>query len=550
MATTTFNPSPTALLSPTNNRFSSSLSLRGKSLISTNKSAKTTQSRSRNGGGVVVVTCSASSALLPSALLFDCDGVLVDTEKDGHRISFNDTFAERELGVTWDVDLYGELLKIGGGKERMTAYFNKMGWPENAPKSEEERKEFVAALHKRKTELFMVLIEKKLLPLRPGVTKLVDQALEKDVKVAVCSTSNEKAVSAIVYCLLGPERAGKIDIFAGDVVPRKKPDPAIYLLAASTLGVEPQSCVVVEDSAIGLSAAKAAGMNCIVTKSGYTSDEDFLNADAVFDCIGDPPTERFDLAFCASLLEKQHNTGEEIVRKIEEALKDIDVGILVNNVGMAYPYAQFFHEMELELMDGVIKVNVYGAMWVTKAVVPGMLKKKKGAIINIGSGKTKRVCRYIEMFSRSLSLEYKQHGIDVQCQVVGIEGHNPSGHCLIASKVVDSIPLLVSSDLELPPSKKQAVDQEFQPNSPSSTSEELSLAIVFYVVFNNFYPPYPPSEDVPLDLSLSPESLQITYVPDILILPSDLAPFVKEENTTIKIQDYRKDIVQNNSLRQ
>ncbi|CAI9112980.1 OLC1v1013496C1 [Oldenlandia corymbosa var. corymbosa] len=252
------------------------------------------------------VVCSAASSNLPKALLFDCDGVLVDTEKDGHRISFNDTFAEKELGVTWDVDLYGELLKIGGGKERMTAYFNKVGWPEKAPKGDQERKEFIASLHKRKTELFMVLIEKKLLPLRPGVAKLIDQALGSGVKVAVCSTSNEKAVSAIVSCLLGPERAEQIQIFAGDVVPRKKPDPAIYQLASKTLGVEPSSCVVVEDSAIGLAAAKAAGMKCIVTKSGYTADEDFLNADAVFDCIGDPPEERFDLAFCGSLLEKQY----------------------------------------------------------------------------------------------------------------------------------------------------------------------------------------------------------------------------------------------------
>ncbi|XP_031476617.1 CBBY-like protein isoform X1 [Nymphaea colorata] len=255
-----------------------------------------------------------AAAALPGALLFDCDGVLVDTEKDGHRISFNDTFSEKELGVTWDVELYGELLKIGGGKERMTAYFNKTGWPEKAPKSEEERKEFIASLHKRKTELFMALIEKRLLPLRPGVARLIDEALGKGVQVAVCSTSNEKAVgisicklvSAIVSFLLGEKRAEKIKIFAGDVVPRKKPDPAIYLLAATTLGVEPSSCVVVEDSAIGLAAAKAAGMKCIVTKSGYTSEEDFLNADAVFDCIGDPPEERFDLSFCANLLEKQY----------------------------------------------------------------------------------------------------------------------------------------------------------------------------------------------------------------------------------------------------
>ncbi|KAL6659766.1 hypothetical protein ACP70R_002595 [Stipagrostis hirtigluma subsp. patula] len=248
----------------------------------------------------------APSAALPAALLFDCDGVLVDTEKDGHRISFNETFAEKELGVSWDVELYGELLKIGGGKERMTAYFNKTGWPAKAPKTDEERKEFIASLHKRKTELFMALIEKKLLPLRPGVQRLIDEALGKGVKVAVCSTSNEKAVSAIVSCLLGPERAEKITIFAGDVVPRKKPDPAIYILAATTLGVDPSSCVVVEDSTIGLSAAKAAGMTCIVTKSGYTADEDFATADAVFDCIGDPPEVRFDLDFCSKLLQKQY----------------------------------------------------------------------------------------------------------------------------------------------------------------------------------------------------------------------------------------------------
>ncbi|KAF8781256.1 hypothetical protein HU200_000615 [Digitaria exilis] len=266
--------------------------------------------RTRRGAAIVRKAAAgdreAPAAVLPAALLFDCDGVLVDTEKDGHRISFNETFAERELGVSWDVELYGELLKIGGGKERMTAYFNKTGWPAKAPKADEERKEFIASLHKRKTELFMALIEKKLLPLRPGVKRLIDEALGKGVKVAVCSTSNEKAVSAIVSCLLGPDRAEKIIIFAGDVVPRKKPDPAIYILAATTLGVDPSSCVVVEDSNIGLSAAKAAGMKCIVTKSSYTAEEDFATADAVFDCIGDPPEVRFDLNFCMDLLHKQY----------------------------------------------------------------------------------------------------------------------------------------------------------------------------------------------------------------------------------------------------
>ncbi|XP_038722324.1 CBBY-like protein isoform X2 [Tripterygium wilfordii] len=135
----------------------------------------------------------------------------------------------------------------------MTAYFNKTGWPENAPKSEEEGKEFIASLHKRKTELFISLIEKRLLPLWPGF-------------------SNS-------FVLAGTRASRKIKIFAGDVVPSKKPDPAIYVLAAKTLGVDPSS---------------------------YTAaEEDFLNTDAVFDCIRDSPEERFDLAFFVRLLEKQ-----------------------------------------------------------------------------------------------------------------------------------------------------------------------------------------------------------------------------------------------------
>ncbi|CAI5987530.1 unnamed protein product [Closterium sp. NIES-64] len=195
---------------------------------------------------------------------------------------------EKGLGVTWDVPLYGELLKIGGGKERMTHYFNQVGWPQAAPIDPSERAAFVAGLHKSKTALFMQLVETGALPLRPGVARLIDEALAAGVRVAVCSTSNEKAVGAIVRVMLGEERAQHMRIFAGDVVPKKKPDPAIYNLAATTLSLNPArggrryasvhssagSCMAIEDtlirdSHIGLTAAKAAGMTCVVTKSGY-----------------------------------------------------------------------------------------------------------------------------------------------------------------------------------------------------------------------------------------------------------------------------------------
>ena len=152
------------------------------------------------------------------ALIFDCDGVLVDTERDGHRVAFNRAFAAEGLGVEWSVDRYGALLTTGGGKERMRRHFDEAGWPEG------DRDALIARLHRQKTDIFMELIEGGALPLRPGVARMVDAALGAGMRVAVCSTSNERAVETVVRVLLGPERAARITVFAGDVVPKKKPD--------------------------------------------------------------------------------------------------------------------------------------------------------------------------------------------------------------------------------------------------------------------------------------------------------------------------------------
>ncbi|MEQ9491378.1 MAG: HAD-IA family hydrolase [Alphaproteobacteria bacterium] len=211
------------------------------------------------------------------ALIFDCDGVLVDTERDGHRVAFNQAFAEMGLDTEWSENRYGVLLGTAGGKERMRVHFDETGWP--VP--EGERDALILELHKCKTAIFMELIESGALPLRPGVATKVDAALGDGYKIAVCSTSNEKAVQKIVDVLLGPDRAKHMPVFAGDMVSAKKPDPAVYLLAQDTLGLDPAKCLVVEDSAIGLRAAIGAQMNCLVTLSTYTKHESFPGAKKV-----------------------------------------------------------------------------------------------------------------------------------------------------------------------------------------------------------------------------------------------------------------------------
>mmetsp|Transcript_4795 Transcript_4795/g.9476 ORF Transcript_4795/g.9476 Transcript_4795/m.9476 type:complete len:198 (-) Transcript_4795:422-1015(-) len=179
-------------------------------------SAFTAFSNSRTLAFTGRVTDSSMRASL-EAILFDCDGVLADTERDGHRVSFNRAFKANNIDENWDVDRYGVLLEVGGGKERMTAHWNEVGWPEAIPEEENARKGKVKELHLQKTDLFMTLIDEGAIPLRPGVLRIVDAAIASGVKLAVCSTSNELSVKKIVDTM-GPERAAKFSVFAGDMV--------------------------------------------------------------------------------------------------------------------------------------------------------------------------------------------------------------------------------------------------------------------------------------------------------------------------------------------
>lgn len=228
-----------------------------------------------------------------SALVFDCDGVLADTERYGHLPAFNLTFEHFGLPVRWDVDEYARRLRIGGGKERMASLFNDPGFAEAADigADEELRRDRLGEWHRYKSAAFQELVRNGQLPARPGIARLIPAAVEAGWTVAVASTSAEASVRAVLEHAVGPEVAARVPVFAGDVVPAKKPDPAIYDLAVTELGLDRADTLVVEDSRNGLLAATGAGLPCLVTVNGYTRDEDFSEAVLVVSELGDPGRE-------------------------------------------------------------------------------------------------------------------------------------------------------------------------------------------------------------------------------------------------------------------
>ncbi|GAA1317078.1 HAD-IA family hydrolase [Pseudonocardia xinjiangensis] len=223
------------------------------------------------------------------ALVFDCDGVLADTERYGHLPAFNATFEEFGLPVRWSEAEYGEKLLVGGGKERMATMLT----PDflaaaGLPSDPGELAEHLASWHRRKTEIYTGIIAGGSIPPRPGVRRIAEEAADAGWSLAVASTSAEVSVCSVLAHVMGDALAGRFAVFAGDIVPHKKPAPDIYLLAVSELGVSPDDVVVVEDSRNGMLAALDAGLACVVTPSSYTGGEDFTGATLVVSSLGDP----------------------------------------------------------------------------------------------------------------------------------------------------------------------------------------------------------------------------------------------------------------------
>ena len=229
-----------------------------------------------------------------STLIFDCDGVLADTERDGHRVAFNSTFREFGLPVEWSEEEYAVKLQIAGGKERMASlltpeFVRANGLPEDA----DGQAATLASWHMRKTAIYTDMVDAGMLPTRPGIRRIIGKAQDAGWTLGVASTSAEPSVRAILEQAAGAERAAGFDlVLAGDVVEHKKPAPDIYLLALERLGVPAAATLVIEDSRNGLLAATAAGLRCVMTVNGYTEEEDNSEAVLVVSSLGDPDGER------------------------------------------------------------------------------------------------------------------------------------------------------------------------------------------------------------------------------------------------------------------
>ena len=214
------------------------------------------------------------------ALIFDVDGTLADTERDGHRPAFNAAFAAAGLPWHWDESLYGELLQVTGGKERIRFFCERYA-PEFLHLADVEAR--IRELHAAKTQYYVALCAQGI-PLRPGVEPLLRAARAAGLRLAIATTTTPENISA----LLAPDLLALFEkVGAGDTVPNKKPAPDIYQWVLAQLGLPASACLAIEDSANGLKASRGAGLATVVTRTAYTDDHDFSGALALLPDLGE-----------------------------------------------------------------------------------------------------------------------------------------------------------------------------------------------------------------------------------------------------------------------
>ena len=213
------------------------------------------------------------------AVVLDVDGTLVDSERDGHRVAFNRAFGEAGLSDHWDVDTYGRLLRVTGGRRRLDLWFRSRGHAPTAAAA------LAAVVHARKTELMRDLAVQHRVPARAGVRELLDHLAASGLALHVATTGTRAWVEPLLEDLFGPVFG---HVVTGDDVATLKPHPAAYEEVLRRAGLSADQAVAVEDSRNGLVAATAAGLRCVVVRNSYTAAQDFSGADLVVDEFTDP----------------------------------------------------------------------------------------------------------------------------------------------------------------------------------------------------------------------------------------------------------------------
>jgi len=227
----------------------------------------------------------AGVEVILEALIFDVDGTLADTE-EVHRRAFNRAFRMHALDWHWNGELYGELLGVTGGRERMHHYIDRLSL--SAPQRETLRGH-VRQIHETKTQVYTELIALGAVALRSGIRRLLIEARAAGVRLAIASTTTLANVESLLGAVLGPSALRWFDVIVtGNAVRHKKPAPDIYQLALADLGLPPTQAIAFEDSAIGVEAAKAAALFTVATPSTWTRAQDFSAADLVLPSLADP----------------------------------------------------------------------------------------------------------------------------------------------------------------------------------------------------------------------------------------------------------------------
>lgn len=257
------------------------------------------------------------------ALIFDVDGTMADTE-EAHRVAFNLAFERYRLGWSWQPSEYRELLKITGGKERLSYHIKSLAVPDA------QRQRLLAAvpdIHAEKTRFYSSIVADGAVPLRPGVVRLIEEALAAGCKLAIASTTTSVNIDALLAATLGPRGPDLFTTIAcGDQVRAKKPAPDIYRLAMRGLDVLPEHAIAFEDSLNGYRAATVAGLRTVVTTNFWTRDHEFPSSAWVLPHLGDPalplpdePGGRLEHAAWLTLAELQHRVDRAAAAPVRPA---------------------------------------------------------------------------------------------------------------------------------------------------------------------------------------------------------------------------------------